>query len=274
MQCFTGDMPRIIQVSDSHLSPNAPYADANWRAVVAAIDQMDVDLVVHTGDISLNGADDMCELVHARDMLDRLEVPWVAIPGNHDIGDFDDELQPVDEFRRRCFAKVFGDASWLRQLGDWRLIGLDVQTLLSDLDAAEALWKWLDDALRTDAPTALFIHRPLRPWRSDEADDPRRYVPEPSRSRLHELLKSGNVRLVASGHAHQWRHVTDSANHVWAPSTWAKLPDRVQPVIGVKTTGAVEHLLGAKGAVTSTLIRPMAIADVTVGDDFVSPYAH
>jgi len=267
-------MPRIIQVSDSHLSPNAPYADANWRAIVEAIDEVSPDLVVHTGDVSLNGADDVCDLVHARDMLDRLGAPWVAIPGNHDIGDIDDEHQPVDDLRRRCYQRVFGDASWMRQLGDWTLVGVDVQTLLSDLDGAEALWEWLGGVLQTKAPTALFTHRPLRPWRVDDADDPRRYVTEPNRSRLFSLMSAGNVRLVASGHVHQWRHVVDTVNHVWAPSTWATLPDRIQPVIGVKTVGMVGHDLGDHGSVSSTLLQPAGVLLVTVGDDFDSPYTH
>jgi len=61
---------------------------------------------------------------------------------------------------------------------------------------------------------------------------------------------------------------------VWAPSTWAALPDRIQPVIGTKTVGIVEHELHSDGSVRSTFVQPPSMADVIVGDDFPSPYEH
>lgn len=267
-------MLRIVQVSDSHLSPTAAYAGANWRAVLDHVRDTRPDMVIHTGDISLNGADEVADLVYARARLDRLGVEWLAIPGNHDIGDFGDVDQPVDAARRQRYAAVFGDASWSVSLGGWRLVGVDVQTLSSDLDAAGELWGWLAGELLHDAPTALFIHRPIRPWGPDEFDDPGRYVTEPTRSRLVTLAERGDVRLVASGHVHQWRHITESTAHVWAPSTWAVLPARIQPSIGTKVVGLVEHDLGSDGQVTSTLVQPSGIRQVTIGDDFESPYSH
>jgi hypothetical protein len=57
-----------------------------------------------------------------------------------------------------------------------------------------------------------------------------------------------------------------------APSTWAVLPDRLQPVIGAKTLGIVEHLFDQDGSVTSTLVRIEGLRHATVGDDLPSPY--
>lgn len=42
-------------VSDTHLSAVAPEAEANWDAVVRHIALTAPDLVVHVGDLSLDG---------------------------------------------------------------------------------------------------------------------------------------------------------------------------------------------------------------------------
>jgi 3',5'-cyclic-AMP phosphodiesterase len=272
---------RILQVSDSHLSPAVPYADEQWAAVVAHVRADRPDLVVHTGDISYNGAADAADLVHARRLLDELPVPWLAIPGNHDIGDFgSDAPEPVDAERRANYVGVFGATSWTRDVDaggtTWHLIGVDVQTLLGDVPEAVGLWAWLEAQLAPGrGPTVLFIHRPLMPWAVGEIDDPHRYVTEPARSRLLGLVAAGDVRLVASGHVHQWRTngFVDPA-HVWAPPTWAVLPETIQPMLGAKLTGVVEHRLHADGTVASTLVIPAGVRRVVSGEDFPNPYAH
>jgi 3',5'-cyclic-AMP phosphodiesterase len=78
---------RVILVSDTHLSASAPQAQANWDAVVRYVGACAPDLVVHLGDLSLDGARDAADLRHGRTQLDRLPAAWRAVPGNHDIGD-------------------------------------------------------------------------------------------------------------------------------------------------------------------------------------------
>jgi Icc protein len=266
---------RVVQVSDSHLSPHAPFSDRHWDAVVAHVAATTPDLVVHTGDISAHGADDDADLRHARRRLEELPVPWLAIPGNHDIGDVDPTEQPIDDTRRSRYADAFGASRWITEQGGWRLVGIDAQTLLSDLPAADDEWQWLQDAVTADVPVALFLHRPLRPWRADTPDEPRRYVSGVGRSRLTALLAASTVRLVGTGHVHQWwSGQLDGTTQVWAPSTWALVPDRVQPVIGDKIVGLVELELAADGTVRSTFVRPDGVTDLRIGDDFPSPYEH
>jgi hypothetical protein len=79
------------------------------------------------------------------------------------------------------------------------------------------------------------------------------------------------VQLVVSGHVHQWRDAASGqCRHVWAPSTWSSLPDRIQPTIGTKVTGAVDIELGP--TMTICMVRPAGIADITGDVDFRSPY--
>ena len=265
---------RVLQVSDSHLSPGAPHADEQWDAVLAHVEATQPDLVIHTGDISAHGADGAADLRHARRRLDELTVPWLAVPGNHDIGDAQPTNHPIDDERRSRYADAFGDARWTTDLGGWRLVGIDAQTLLSDLPAAQDEWAWLEAALAADGPVGLFLHRPVRPWRADTPDEPRRYASGIGRRRLGALLAAAPVRLVGSGHVHQWwAGELDGAQHVWAPSTWAVLPDQIQPVIGSKVAGVVELVLHGDGTAEPSFVRPAGVTDLCLDVDFPSPYS-
>ncbi|MCP3990240.1 MAG: metallophosphoesterase [Actinomycetia bacterium] len=264
-------MSRLLVVSDSHLSPRAPEADTNWAAVVDYANTTDVDLVVHTGDISLDGASRSADLEHARAQFDRLSVPWLAIPGNHDLGDIAGLRHPTDDQRRHRYEACFGHRFWSTELGPWRLVGIDIQDLLSDGPDTKQWWQWLTDQLATDYRVAIFQHRPMTPVDVDEFDEPRRYVTEPARSRLQAMYANGRVEVVVSGHVHQWRSLTlDSAHHVWAPSTWATLPDSFQPIIGTKTVGLVELDLDQPDQ--ASLVVPADMQQAIVGETIPVPY--
>ncbi len=55
---FVTEPQRVVFVSDSHLSSRAAESDLNWSAVVRYIWSARPDLVVHVGDLSLDGAHD------------------------------------------------------------------------------------------------------------------------------------------------------------------------------------------------------------------------
>jgi 3',5'-cyclic AMP phosphodiesterase CpdA len=258
----------VLQVSDTHLCAGSALGDEQWESVLALVGEEPPDLVVHTGDISMDGARRPADLSHAKAQLDRLTVPWVAVAGNHDIGDVGATTMPIDAGRVERFGAVFGSSFWVRPLDGWRLVGADSQLLGSPLPDAEERWGWLAEALGGGGQTALFLHRPLFRERRDEPlDEPARYVDVEFRRRLLALLDEGDVRLVASGHVHQWLTLDEGGRrYVWAPSTWAVLPDSVQPLIGAKTTGVVLHRL-ARDAVTSELVRPPGMAFARIDED-------
>src|SRR3977135_2051099 len=106
---------------------------------------------------------------------------------------------------------------------------------------------WLASQLSgaNEKPVALFLHKPLF---LNSADDPElaatsiRYVPMPARSRLVEMLRFVDLRLVASGHVHQRRDFTfGHVRHVWAPSAGFIISDAPQQEIGTKQDGPVEY---------------------------------
>ena len=244
-------MTLLTFVADTHLGPTSPGADDNWRAVVAHVARNRPSLVVHAGDVSLDGADHDGDLAHSRELLDELPVRWRAVPGNHDTGDIgEDPRQPVDDARRLRYRTALGDQFWIEDLDQWRVVGIDTQYLGSDLDGAPEAWDWLTDALRTDRRTVVVGHRPLHPDGSAHTDAPHRYLQGRSRERLQALLADGPAELYVSGHVHQWRHGSLAGfDYVWVPSTWAILPDRMQEPIGDKVVGLVEIELAERATV-------------------------
>ena len=88
---------RLTIVSDSHLSTRTHEAVANWGLLVDHVDRTQPDAVVHTGDIALDGTQGTEDLTHARQQLDKMGVPMLALPGNHDLGDNPCETNATSE---------------------------------------------------------------------------------------------------------------------------------------------------------------------------------
>ena len=60
---------RVVQISDTHLSPTRAYAVPNVRAILAWLAADPPDLVVHTGDVTADDPDDAGEADFARQLL-------------------------------------------------------------------------------------------------------------------------------------------------------------------------------------------------------------
>jgi len=85
-----------------------------------------------------------------------------------------------------------------------------------------------------------------------------------------------NAQLPGSGleaEAGQWSWLGDQlTDHLWAPSTWAVLPDQVQPRLGEKRCGIVSLDLASGTSPEPVLVEPDGIAQLTVGSDIPDPY--
>jgi hypothetical protein len=275
----------VAFVSDTHLAARAPEADANWAAIVDHVDATRPSLVVHLGDASLDGAHRPADLDHARARLDELDehgVAWRAIPGNHDIGDnpAGDHVPstPVDDVRRQRWLDVVGPDRWALDLDGWRLVAVDAQLFGSGLAAEEEQWEWLGAAAadqRDGRAVALLSHKPWSaPTPELAAAPPYRFVPPPSRHRLRQLFGDDPPAIVVSGHVHQHRVLElDGSRHVWAPTSWAVLPDDVQPPVGTKRCGILTATFDADGSGPSvTLVEPDGIRQLMLRRDLPNPY--
>ncbi|KAB2912011.1 MAG: metallophosphoesterase [Hyphomicrobiaceae bacterium] len=78
---------RIAQISDTHLGREKPYFVANFLKVGDHCAKTRPDLVLNSGDISLDGAACAEDLAEAKRLHGALGLPVRFIPGNHDLGD-------------------------------------------------------------------------------------------------------------------------------------------------------------------------------------------
>jgi 3',5'-cyclic AMP phosphodiesterase CpdA len=243
---------RLTQISDTHLARRLQKLTDNFDRISEHIDARRPDLVVNSGDIAFDGPTSRDDLEFAKALHDGLAAPCRYLPGNHDIGDNPTRLGPppsqlATETDRQAFISVFGDDRWRFEAAGWSFIGLNSLVMNTGLASEAEQFDWLAAQLATvnGKPLALFLHKPLY---LNTPDDPElaatsiRYVPQPARSRLLELLRSVDLRLVASGHVHQRRDFTyGHTRHVWAPSAGFVISDQRQEVIGIKQVGLVEY---------------------------------
>jgi 3',5'-cyclic AMP phosphodiesterase CpdA len=243
---------RLTQISDTHLARRLPTLTDNFYRVSDYIDTKRPDLVINSGDLAFDGPSSRDDLEFARQLHAALPVACRYLPGNHDIGDNPTEVgpvpaQPATEQDRQAFLSVFGEDRWRFEAVGWCFIGLNSLLMNTGLASEAEQFDWLASQL-ADAkgkPVALFLHKPLY---LDAPDDPElaatsiRYVPMPARSHLVEMLRSVDLRLIASGHLHQRRDFTyRHIRHIWAPSAGFIISDQRQEVIGVKEVGLVDY---------------------------------
>lgn len=248
-------MPRILQVSDTHLSPRSPLFRENLELIRRAVEAAPPDLVVATGDLSLDGADREEDLEFAAALHRAFPAPLLMLPGNHDTGS-DIRLakrQPVDDARLDRWRRHCGQGFGLVDLPGWRVVGLNSEVMGTG-HAEEAVQAAFVAAAAADAGArriALFLHRP--PFLADPAEtgfDPWCVAPE-GRAALAPLLDHPGLRLVASGHIHLHHRFARGpagrrVRHVWAPPLSFSVAPSMQPGLpGERRCGALLHRLGA-----------------------------
>jgi len=238
---------RIIQISDTHLSPGKTHFADNWAPLAAWIADQRADLVIHTGDVTVDGADIEDDLRHAAELMGDLGIPFRAVPGNHDVGDAGHPRQPVNNERLARWRAHFGPDRWFEDLAAFRLIGLDA-LLLGSGDPEEAVQAaWLETVMESadGRRIAWFLHRPLFLDSPEEGDTGYWSVKPQPRARLIELVQRHSVALVASGHLHKAHDfLRDGTHYVWAPASSFLVGPAIQPAMpGEKRLGAVRFEL-------------------------------
>ena len=233
----------VVQVSDTHLSRDGTYFQGNWDAFIDCMREDPPDFVFVTGDLCLNGPKNPQDLEYAREQMDRLPVPWRAIPGNHDVGDVPPDVRlgaPLTNARRALYRRQFGADFWAEDLGDWRFIGLNAQLMDSGLPAEKTQMTLLCDALEGAGRRriALLVHKPLFLSSAVETQSSLGAVLPRSRKRLLELCAQYRVKLVASGHRHCYRSLRcGSTQLIWAPAT--AFIDSLEMAPGIRLTRRV-----------------------------------
>jgi 3',5'-cyclic AMP phosphodiesterase CpdA len=188
---------RILHISDLHLGRSTESEPLT--ALRALLPGLDPEILVVTGDLTHRGR--RAELERARELLESLGLPLLAVPGNHDIP----YVFPTRFTRTRDeWDRVFGTTEPVYISGRLAVVGLNsvrpwrqqggalessqLERLLPKLEGTQA------GALRT---AALHHHLAAPPWRAAHKRPVRR------RDLVLQSLASAGVELVLSGHVHQ-----------------------------------------------------------------------
>jgi 3',5'-cyclic AMP phosphodiesterase CpdA len=259
---------RIIQISDTHLSPGKAHFTDNWAPLARWIAEQHPDLVIHTGDVTVDGADVDEDLRYAAELMRGLGVRFRAVPGNHDVGDAGNDRQPVSEERLQRWRSHFGHDRWVEDVEDWRLVGFDAM-LLGSGEREEALQAdWLDAVMNEAVrrPTAWFLHRPLFLNSMDEGDTGYWSVKPQPRARLLQLLRRHSVGLVASGHLHKAHDFLNTGTrYIWAPATAFLVGEMAPPMPGENRLGAVVYEIDS-GAIEAKIIEVRGLSSHWIDD--------
>ncbi len=259
---------KLLQITDTHLSPAKAQFNDNWEPLARWIAEIAPDLVVHTGDLSIDGADHEADLAFAIDLIRRLPVPVLCLPGNHDVGHLPGTAQPVDAVRLQRWRRLVGPDRWAEDHGDWRLVGIDSLLCGSGSGEEADQLAWLSRSLdeRRGRRVALFSHQPLFVDDPEEGDTGYWGIPPGPRRALRDLLARHDVALFASGHLHVAAEGRlDRTAIVWAPASSFMVGPMDRDMPGRRMLGAVIH--GLDTDVTSEIVavpglRPHLLDDV------------
>jgi 3',5'-cyclic AMP phosphodiesterase CpdA len=200
---------RILHVSDLHVgareSPDAA------PALAALVERLRPELIVASGDLTHRGRHDQHDRAAA--LLRALDVPVVAVPGNHDIpytfparftrpwAEFErlwETTRPVHVSDGVCLVGINSVRPWRHQSG-----GVHDDQL-----------EWAAAQIVAAPPTALRIvalHHQLggAPWRT-------RKRPVARRNHVLGALVDAGAELVVSGHTHQGAVAERHEFEVWS----------------------------------------------------------
>jgi len=158
---------RIVQISDTHLSRDKPHFFDNWAPLAAWIADQHPDLVIHTGDVTVDGARVETDLSFSAHLMDEPGIRWRTAPGNHDVGDARHAHQPVNAEQLSAWQRHFGLDRWVEDVAEgaqrWRLVGFDVMLMGSGEPEEDEQALWLQQVMAEagERRIAWFWHRPL-----------------------------------------------------------------------------------------------------------------
>ena len=199
----------IAQISDTHITINAPDADQRMRdfaLTVADINALDPapDAIVHSGDIVHGGKPD--EYARVAAILANARAPVYLVPGNRD-----DKANLRAAFPASGYltpVSGFADSDFIDYaIEDYpvRLIAFDTASSASNKgnfgpERAGRLARLI--GAETTKPIAVFMHHP--PFEVTVGPDRLHFqAPEMVTQLGQILLKSGRVIAVFSGHVHR-----------------------------------------------------------------------
>ncbi len=181
---------KIAWLSDTHVAPGTTGSE-DLQAVVQDINQQqDIACAIISGDITDHNTGN--NLLMAKQILDRLTVPYYIIPGNHDTKWTDSGLQK--------FKKLFGDDKFSFTFQGILFLGLHQGPVLRMADGhfSPADLQWLTSTLNSlpqpNQPIVVVTHYPLAPPFTID-----------NYAQFMQRIQPFNIKLILHGHGHRNR---------------------------------------------------------------------
>ena len=228
---------RFAVIADTHINQeegksSSPYAvnalaNARTRHVIAEINQLKPEFVIHLGDI-VHPVPELPSYVPAAEqfkaLTKALQPKLYIIPGNHDVGDKPVEWMPAGTVTAEfveLYRRHFGRDYFSFDSNGCHFIMINAQVINSGLKAEREQQKWLekDFAASRDKRTFFCTHYP--PYVSDR-DEASSYdnIDEPGRSWLLKLIERYKPEALFAGHVHNlWYDVHAATECYILPST-------------------------------------------------------
>jgi len=178
---------RFALFSDLHISSGYPQPTEDLQKAVSDVNQLSgIDFMIISGDISDLG--DTVSLRMAKQMLQKLHMPYYIIPGNHDVKWY--------ESGATNFKAVFGDDKFEFTHKGIDFIGFTTAPLtnsgLGTIQPGDILWiKKMLEKTGTEKPVIVITHYPLQ---TGDVDNWKEMI---------SVLKKCNVQAVLGGHVHR-----------------------------------------------------------------------
>ena len=204
---------RLQTVNGYDFYPSNQIANARNCYVVAKINQLNPEFVIHLGDViypipALPTNENAVQL--AQNLFQRLKSKFYVVPGNHDVGDKVNAWVPapaVTEESHKIFEKYWGRSFLSFNYEDCHFVLINSPVLNSGLQLEKEQKVWLEKDLSTNQLTGkrifLFMHySPYlnHPLEVEHYDN----IGEPARSWVLSLLEKYNVEAVFAAHSHNF----------------------------------------------------------------------
>ncbi len=177
---------RFALVTDTHVGN--PTSDEDLYRTVKDINSLpDIAFVIISGDVTEFGSYD--ELRTAKCLLDELNVPYYALPGNHDSN--------WSESGTNDFLRVFGNETFGFDFNGYRFIGLasgpNMRMGPGQIPRENLTW-FLDELKKTDTGTPIIYvnHYPMDNGLNNWFE-------------VMDAFRPYNVQLMLCGHGHNNR---------------------------------------------------------------------
>ncbi|NIA11041.1 MAG: metallophosphoesterase [Nitrospiraceae bacterium] len=176
---------KIAHISDIHYSKSWMFLHDMLDKCITLVNEENPDVVVITGDITDYGL--RAEFEGVKRELERIESPYLIVPGNHD--------SRHEGYKK--FEELFGKRFFAKSIGDYDFIGLDSsEPDIDDGHIGRGQLEWLQHQLSPQS--VVFLHHHLVP------------IPYTGRERnvlvdageVLRILDLHHVPLVLSGHKH------------------------------------------------------------------------